>query len=72
MDDVKTIRELMEDASRKQDKLVSNLTNTLQVKRNQLSEMEARCTETTTKLNFALREKDRLIQSYYENMFIEP
>lgn len=32
--DVKTIRELMEDADRKKDKLVSNLTNTLQVKRN--------------------------------------
>ncbi|XP_058787482.1 protein INVOLVED IN DE NOVO 2-like [Vicia villosa] len=68
MADVKTIPELMEEEARRQDRLVSNLTNIIQVKAKHLSEIEARCTETTAKMNSAMTEKDLLIQSYNEEM----
>jgi hypothetical protein len=66
MADIKTISELQEEEARRQDKLVSNLTNIIQVKNKHLSEIEARCTETTAKMNSAMTEKDLLIQSYNE------
>ncbi|XP_045787117.1 protein INVOLVED IN DE NOVO 2-like [Trifolium pratense] len=68
MADLKTIPELMEEEARKQDKLVSNLTNIIQVKNQHLSEIVARCTETMVKINSAMTEKDLLIQSYNEEI----
>jgi hypothetical protein len=68
MADIKTISELQEEEARRQDKLVSNLTNIIQVKNKHLSEIEARCTETTAKMNSAMTEKDLLIQSYNEEI----
>ncbi|CAK8566606.1 unnamed protein product [Lathyrus sativus] len=68
MADVKTIPELMEEEARRQDKLVSNLTNIIEKKNRHLHEIEARCTETTEKMNSAIEEKDLLIQSYNEEI----
>lgn len=68
MGDIKTIPELQEEQARKQDKLVSNLTNIIEVKNKHLIEIEARCTETTAKMNSAMTEKDQLIQAYNEEI----
>ena len=73
MGDLKTIPERMEEEARKQDILVSNLTNIIQVKNQHLKEIEVRCHETTNKMNLAMNEKDKLIQTYNEGIyFIEP
>ncbi|RYR65432.1 hypothetical protein Ahy_A03g011363 isoform B [Arachis hypogaea] len=68
MGDVKTISELMEEEARRQDKLVSNLTNIIQVKNKHLQEIEVRCHETTLKMDMAMEEKDKLIQAYNEEI----
>ncbi|XP_029129696.1 protein INVOLVED IN DE NOVO 2 isoform X2 [Cajanus cajan] len=68
MGDIKTISELMEEEARKQDKLVSNLNNIIQVKNQHLKEIEVRCDETTNKINLAMMEKDKLIQAYNEEI----
>ncbi|TKY58524.1 hypothetical protein E2542_SST15587 [Spatholobus suberectus] len=68
MGDVKTISELMEEETRKQDKLVSSLTNIIQVKNQHLKEIEVRCDETTHKMNLAMMDKDKLIQTYNEEI----
>ncbi|ESW28374.1 hypothetical protein PHAVU_003G281400 [Phaseolus vulgaris] len=62
--DVKTISELIEEESRRQDKLVSNLTNIIQVKNQHLKEIEVRCHEATHKINSVMMEKDKLFQAY--------
>lgn len=67
--DLRTISELMEEESRKQDKLVSNLTNLIEVKNKHLKEMEERCTETSSSLNILIEEKDRLLQGYNEGAY---
>uniref|UniRef100_K7MH50 Protein INVOLVED IN DE NOVO 2 n=2 Tax=Glycine max TaxID=3847 RepID=K7MH50_SOYBN len=64
MGDLKTIPERMEEEARKQDILVSNLTNIIQVKNQHLKEIEVRCHETTNKMNLAMNEKDKLIRTY--------
>ncbi|RDY13496.1 Protein INVOLVED IN DE NOVO 2, partial [Mucuna pruriens] len=68
MGDIKTIPELMEEEARRQDKLVSNLTNIIQAKNQHLKEMEVRCHETTRKMNLAMMDKDKLIQAYNEEI----
>ncbi|XP_040867886.1 kinesin-like protein KIF20B [Glycine max] len=68
MGDVKTISELMEEEARRQDKLVSNLTNIIQVKNKHLKEIEVRCHETTDKMNLVMKDKDKLIQAYNEEI----
>ncbi|KAL2598027.1 hypothetical protein AAZV13_11G198900 [Glycine max] len=68
MGDVKTISELMEEEARRQDKLVSNLTNIIQVKNKHLKEIEVRCHETTDKMNLVMKDKDQLIQAYNEEI----
>ena len=73
MGDLKTIPERMEEEARKQDILVSNLTNIIQVKNQHLKEIEVRCHETTNKMNLAMNEKDKLIRTYNAGIcFIEP
>ena len=67
--DLKTISELMEEEAGKQDKLVSNLTNIIEVKNKHMKEMTIKCTETTNSLNILMAEKDRLFQTYNEGMF---
>ncbi|KAF5733824.1 intracellular protein transport protein USO1-like isoform X2 [Tripterygium wilfordii] len=66
--DLKSISEMMEEEERKQNKLVSNLTNMIEVKNKHLKEMELRCIETSSTLNRLMEEKDRLHQSYNEEV----
>ncbi|ESW35402.1 hypothetical protein PHAVU_001G232400 [Phaseolus vulgaris] len=68
MGDVKTISELMEEEARRQDKLVSNLNNIIQVKNNHIKEIKVRYDETTDKMNLAMMEKDKLSQAYNEEI----
>ncbi|KAL2333251.1 hypothetical protein Fmac_014464 [Flemingia macrophylla] len=66
--DIKTISELMEEEARRQDILVSDLTNIIQIKNKHLKEMEIRYVETTNKINIAMMEKEKLIQAYNEEI----
>ncbi|XP_028769369.1 protein INVOLVED IN DE NOVO 2-like [Neltuma alba] len=68
MGDIKTIPELMEEEARKQDKLVSNLTNIIEIKNKHLMEMEVRCSETALRMDIAMGETDKLMQSYNEEI----
>ncbi|KAB2078671.1 hypothetical protein ES319_A06G180000v1 [Gossypium barbadense] len=62
--DIKTISKLMEEEARKQDRLVSYLTNILETKNKHLKEMEAMCTVTSESLKVLMEEKDNLLQAY--------
>ncbi|KAJ0103008.1 hypothetical protein Patl1_06410 [Pistacia atlantica] len=64
--DLKTISEMMEEEARKQDQLVSNLTNMIEEKNKHLQEMEKRCTETSNSVEKLMVEKDKLLQAYNE------
>ncbi|BAT82044.1 hypothetical protein LR48_Vigan07g220200 [Vigna angularis] len=64
MGDVQTISELIEEEARRQDKLVSNLTNIIEVKNQHLKEIEMRCHETTHKMDLVMMEKDKLVEAY--------
>ena len=69
MCDVKTISQLMEEEARRQDKLVSTLTNVIQVKNQHIKEIEVKCHETTHKMDLAMMEKDKLIQAYNAGIY---
>ncbi|MBA0748282.1 hypothetical protein Gogos_005125 [Gossypium gossypioides] len=62
--DIKTISKLMEEEARKQDRLVSYLTNILETKNKHLKEMEAMCSVTSESLKVLMEEKDNLLQAY--------
>lgn len=64
--DLKTISEIIQEETRKQDRLVSNLTSIIELKNKHLKEMEERCSETSTTLNNLMGERDRLLQAYNE------
>ncbi|XP_031259580.1 protein INVOLVED IN DE NOVO 2-like [Pistacia vera] len=66
--DLKTISEMMEEEARKQDQLVSNLTNMIEEKNKHLQEMEQRCTETSNSVEKLMVEKDKLLQAYNEEI----
>ncbi|KAJ0047092.1 hypothetical protein Pint_06326 [Pistacia integerrima] len=66
--DLKTISEMMEEEARKQDQLVSNLTNMIEEKNKHLQEMEQRCTETSNSVEKLMVEKDKLLQAYNEGV----
>ncbi|KAI4307618.1 hypothetical protein L6164_030789 [Bauhinia variegata] len=68
MGDVKTISELMEEEARRQDQLVSNLTNLIEVKNKHLREMEVRYNETAVRMDIIMGEKDKLVQAYNEEI----
>ncbi|XP_015931501.1 protein INVOLVED IN DE NOVO 2 isoform X1 [Arachis duranensis] len=68
MRDVRTINQLMEEEARKQDKLVLNLTNTIQVKNKLLKEMEVQYSEATIKIDVVMGEIDKLTKSHDEEM----
>lgn len=57
---------MMEEEARKQNLLVSNLTNMIEVKDKHLEEMKERFTETSNSVEKLMEEKDRLLQSYNE------
>ncbi|KAF9674724.1 hypothetical protein SADUNF_Sadunf10G0156700 [Salix dunnii] len=66
--DVRTISDLIEEEARKQDKLVSNLTNVIETKNRHLKEMELRCSETSASLNMLVQEKEKLLHAYNEEI----
>ncbi|KAJ6432642.1 hypothetical protein OIU84_019810 [Salix udensis] len=66
--DVRTISDLIEEEARKQDKLVSNLTNVIETKNRHLKEMELRCSETSASLNILVQEKEKLLHAYNEEI----
>ncbi|GLT93073.1 hypothetical protein SLE2022_108790 [Rubroshorea leprosula] len=66
--DPKSISEIMEEEARKQEKLVSNLTNIIEVKKQHIKEMEERCTQTSSTLENVMQEKEKLIQAYNEEL----
>ncbi|XVF83695.1 hypothetical protein PTKIN_Ptkin16aG0511300 [Pterospermum kingtungense] len=66
--DLKTISEIMEEEARKQDKLVSNLTNIIETKTKHIREMEERCSETSKSLEVVMEEKENLLQAYNEEI----
>ncbi|GAV70290.1 XS domain-containing protein [Cephalotus follicularis] len=68
---LKTVVELMEGEARKQDELVSNLTNIIEVQSKQLKEMEVKCGETSLFIQNVMREKDGLVQAYNEGTLID-
>ncbi|XP_031108827.1 protein INVOLVED IN DE NOVO 2 [Ipomoea triloba] len=66
--DLRTISDLMEEEARKASKLVSNLTNVIEEKNLHLIEMENKCEETSASLSILIAEKDKLLQSYNEEI----
>ncbi|KAL5569071.1 hypothetical protein UlMin_025646 [Ulmus minor] len=66
--DLKTISQIMEEAARKQDKLVNNLTNIIEEKSQHLYEMEMKYSASTITLNNLMEEKDRLQRVFDEEI----
>ncbi|KAK0593004.1 hypothetical protein LWI29_028932 [Acer saccharum] len=66
--DLKTISEMMEEETRKQHQLVSNLTNLIEVKNKHLEEMGKRCAETSISVENLMEEKEKLFQEYNEEI----
>lgn len=64
--DLRTISDIMEEEARKTNKLVSNLTNVIEVKKLHLKEMENKFKETAQSLQQLVEEKDKLHQAYNE------
>ncbi|XP_038711963.1 protein INVOLVED IN DE NOVO 2-like isoform X1 [Tripterygium wilfordii] len=66
--DLKSISETMEEEERKQNRLVSNLTNIIEVKMKHIVEMQSRFDETAVNLGRLMAEKDLLHKSYNEEV----
>ncbi|XP_042517555.1 protein INVOLVED IN DE NOVO 2-like [Macadamia integrifolia] len=64
--DLKTISDIVAEDERK-NKLVSSLTNVIEIKDKHLNEMECKFTESTLSLSRLMDEKDELQQLYNEN-----
>ncbi|GAB2299828.1 hypothetical protein Dimus_033880 [Dionaea muscipula] len=66
--DLKTISDMIAEEARKADKLVSSLENVLEDKNKSLREIECRFSETSMSLNQLMNERDKLHQSYNEEI----
>ncbi|KAJ4968313.1 hypothetical protein NE237_015014 [Protea cynaroides] len=66
--DLKTISDIVTEEERKKKKLVSNLTNVIEIKNKHLKEMECKYTETSLSLSRLMEEKDELHQAYNEKI----
>ncbi|GAB2210917.1 hypothetical protein Droror1_Dr00016206 [Drosera rotundifolia] len=66
--DIKTISDLIAEETRKADKLVSSLANVLENKNKSLQEIEHRFWETSKSLDQVMGERDKLYQSYNEEI----
>ncbi|XP_073033639.1 protein INVOLVED IN DE NOVO 2-like [Primulina eburnea] len=66
--DLGTVSDIMEEKARKTNKLVGNLTNVIEAKNMHLIEMESKFNETESSLSLLIMEKDKLHQSYNEEM----
>ncbi|KAG9150209.1 hypothetical protein Leryth_009784 [Lithospermum erythrorhizon] len=68
MGDIRTIADIMEEEARKASKLVVNLTSVIEAKEMYLKEMKTKFEETSESLNKLIKEKDRLHQTYNEEI----
>ncbi|KAH6787150.1 XH/XS domain-containing protein [Perilla frutescens var. hirtella] len=66
--DLRTISDIMEEDTRKTNKLISDLTNAIEVKKMHLLEMESRLKETESSLHRLIKEKDSIRQAYNEEI----
>ncbi|XXG75209.1 hypothetical protein AAC387_Pa07g3768 [Persea americana] len=66
--DLKTISDLQQDESRRNEKLMQNLANEIDVKNKHLKELECKYNETNLSLSKMIEEKDKLHQSYNDEM----
>ncbi|KAF8397479.1 hypothetical protein HHK36_016396 [Tetracentron sinense] len=66
--DLKTISDIMVEDARKTKKLLSILTNVIEVKNKHLKEIECKFNETASSLNKLMAEKDMLHQAYNEEI----
>ncbi|KAK7395826.1 hypothetical protein VNO78_16397 [Psophocarpus tetragonolobus] len=66
--DVRTISQLMEVEAQMQDKLLSNLNNTLQNKRKRLKDMEIKYNETSHRMDIVMGEIDKLTLDHNPEM----
>ncbi|CAK9188250.1 unnamed protein product [Ilex paraguariensis] len=66
--DMKSISEIEAEEKRKTTKLVSNLTNVIDVKNQRLKEIECKYNETFISLNNLMTEKDKMHQAYNEEI----
>lgn len=66
--DLRTISDIMEEETRKTQKLVGNLTNVIEAKKMHLLEMENKFKETEHSLSQLMTEKDKLLQEYNDEI----
>ena len=66
--DLKTVSAKEAEDQRKASKLVSNLTNTLEIKSLHLKEMQNKYLETNASLNTLMEQKDKMLKAYNERM----
>ncbi|KAK9734817.1 hypothetical protein RND81_04G164900 [Saponaria officinalis] len=66
--DVKSINEVETEDTRLMESLVSNLTETIKSKDDQVQQMKSKFQETCASLNKAMQEKDTMTQAYNEEM----
>ncbi|XP_059628119.1 protein INVOLVED IN DE NOVO 2-like [Cornus florida] len=66
--DLRTISDIMAEEARKTSKLVSNLTNIIEVKNKHLEEMQFKFSETLNSLSKLIDEKDKLHHNYNEEL----
>lgn len=64
--DLRTISDIMEEDTRMTNKLICNLTNSIEAKKMPLLEMESRLKETESSLHQVIKERDNIRQSYNE------
>ncbi|GAB4833701.1 hypothetical protein Ancab_031948 [Ancistrocladus abbreviatus] len=66
--DLRSIANLQAEEERKNEKLVSSLTNTIEAKKTQCKEMKNKLQETSRSLSNVIKEKDEVMQAYTEEM----
>ncbi|CAL1387350.1 unnamed protein product [Linum trigynum] len=66
--DLKTISDIMDEEARKQNSLVSNLTNLIEIKNKQVEEMAEKCKEASASLQNVMEKKETLLQAYNEEI----
>ncbi|KAF4392667.1 hypothetical protein F8388_003087 [Cannabis sativa] len=66
--DLKTISDIMMEEDIKQSRLISNLTQIIEMKNEHKNEIRLKCAETTASLTLLEEEKDKLLQTYNEEI----
>lgn len=66
--DLKSVNDLAKEGARKNDRLVANLANQIEVKNRYLQELECKYSETTASLEKMMGQREQLLQSYNEEI----